>query len=240
REQPAARRIEQGKFIRQQPPASCQHGSAERALPRARRACEDGGAPGLFDHGGMENQELMGIAVNAPVEAPLGPGQSDPPGKRFERAPAVGQEPGLRLPPRPPAGRRRHTDAKVADLAFVARRKVRIGETEILDETADRRVQPEHKWADPRAQSGTAEPLAQLIQRQIADLYAVDGAISPSSSNSRTKRSIICNDGLSSAISNWSARRRINSCVCAASVSRLRNASPAKRLRWCVCPDAGL
>src|SRR5437870_9787410 len=136
----------------------------------------------------MENQKLMGMVVNAPVQPPFGPRHSDPSRKCLERACSVGPESGLRLPPGPPAGSRRQPDAEIADLAFATDRKVRIGEAEIRDETADRGTQPEHKRADPDAQSGSAEPLAQLSRRQVTDPHEVDGAISPRLSSSRTRR----------------------------------------------------
>src|SRR6516165_4285509 len=132
----------------------------------------------------MENQKLMGIGINAPVEAPLGPWQGNPPRKCLERAHLLGAEPGHCLAPGPPAGSRNQTDAEIADLAFVAHRKVGIGEAEIFDKTFDRRVQPKYERAYPRAQPYTAKPLMQLIRRQVADFHEVNGAISPSSSNS--------------------------------------------------------
>src|SRR5271168_4290848 len=149
----------------------------------------------------------MGMAANAPVETPFGKRHGEPSGEGLEQAGAVRQEVSLRLSPRPPTRCRFHAHAEIADLAFVADRKVRIGEAKIRNEAVDRGAQMKDKGADPDAQTGAGEPQVQLIRRQVADLYEVDGAISPSSSNSWIRRSIISNGGLSSAISNWSARR---------------------------------
>ena len=60
----------------------------------------------------------------------------------------------------------------------------------------------ENEGANSDAQAGAAEPLMQLIRPQGPDLYQVDGAISPNSSNSQIRRSVICNGELSSAIAN--------------------------------------
>src|SRR5206468_3363274 len=110
----------------------------------------------------------MSIVIDARVEAPFGKWHDEPSRESLEWADAVGRELSSRFTPGQPISGGDHAHAEIADLAFVADREVRVGEAKIGDEISDRSVHVKDEGADPDAQSGTAEPLMQLIRRQVA------------------------------------------------------------------------
>ena len=63
--------VEDGQFVRQQPPAPVHQCRAQRALARTRWRRQDGGTAIALDHGRVQQEVVKGVGRHAPVHRPF-------------------------------------------------------------------------------------------------------------------------------------------------------------------------
>lgn len=122
----------------------------------------------FFQHSTMDDQELVGMAVDAPVHAPLEQGKSLLAGQGLEGLDAVQIEDGLRPQYAPQTRGNADAHMKIGKGVGFCEREGVVEQMEAFSDLGQRGVDAEHEGSGLQAQAVSAQAARELIVSQVA------------------------------------------------------------------------
>ena len=159
----AISKIHQDEFVAEQSPSPMGQRSAQGSLARARRGRQDDGAPATFKSPRVNDQKLVGVVRNAPVETPLEKRHRHPDRERFEGRPVVEEEQRLLTPPTAEPPRRSDPDMEIRETARVLDRVIGVQKGKAVDDVSNGCRQASHEGPCTEADGPRVEPLGEFL-----------------------------------------------------------------------------
>ena len=154
--------VDQRQFVGQEPPAAADEPGAQRALARAGWRREDRCPPAFFDHGGVDDQELVRVRCDAPVEAPLQHRVRLAKRQRPERGPIVEVEEDLRSDPAPQASRGGDADVEVGEIVRRSERELAVHPRNGVRHRGQRRADAGGERREAKQELAAGEPVREV------------------------------------------------------------------------------